>query len=142
MILEMSSYYSRYRKSSLHSFVKYGLVGVLGLLVDVGLFYLLHKIVGVNYVLANVISSSVAVIHNFFLNSFFTFKVTDQRWKRFLSFYLVALIGMGISSLMLILMVSVWHMDAVVSKVITIFFVAVIQFFVNKRITFRQEHSE
>lgn len=135
----MSSYYSKLKNSELLSFFKYSIVGVMGLVVDLGLFYLLHKVCGVNYLIANFVSSTLAVIHNFFLNSYFTFKVTDNKLKRFISFYLVALVGMGVSSLLLTLMISVMTMDAMIAKVITIFIVAVVQYFVNKKVTFGQK---
>lgn len=137
----MSLYYWKLKNSELISFFKYGVVGVMGLIVDLGLFYVLHKVFGVNYLISNFVSSTIAVIHNFFLNSYFTFKVTDNRLKRFVSFYLVALVGMGVSSLLLALMISIMRMDAMIAKVITIFIVAVIQYFVNKKVTFGQKLS-
>lgn len=131
----MMSLFVRLLKSE---FVKYGLVGVLGLFVDMGLFYLLHEFWGMYYLLANIISSSLAVVHNFMLNSYFTFKVNDKKWKRFASFYLIALVGMGVSSGLLALMIDGFHMESMVSKAISVLVVAVIQYFVNKRLTFGQ----
>lgn len=131
----MMSLFVRLLKSE---FVKYGLVGVLGLFVDMGLFYLLHEFWGMYYLLANIISSSLAVVHNFMLNSYFTFKVNDKKWKRFASFYLIAFVGMGVSSGLLALMIDGFHMESMVSKAISVLVVAVIQYFVNKRLTFGQ----
>lgn len=137
----MSLFYSKLKNSELLSLAKYGVVGVIGLFVDLGLFFLLHKVAGVNYLIANFVSSTVAVIHNFILNSYFTFNVTDNKIKRFVSFYLVALVGMGISSLLLALMISIMAMNAMIAKVITIFIVAVVQYFVNKKFTFGKKLS-
>jgi Predicted membrane protein len=120
------------------SFVKYGIVGVFGLLVDMGLFFLLHEVLGWNYILSNIISSSLAVVHNFIMNSYFTFKVKDKKWRRFLSFYLIALIGMAVSSGLLALMIDGLGMDSMIAKMISVLVVAVLQYFVNKRLTFRQ----
>ena len=129
----MISFFAKLLKSR---FLKYGIVGVLGLIVDMGIFYLLHKMLGMNYIVANIISSSLAVIHNFILNSYFTFKVKDKLLKRFLSFYLIALAGMAMSSGLLALMIDGFMMDSMIAKMISVLIVAMIQYFLNKKLTF------
>lgn len=119
-------------------FVKYGIVGVFGLIVDMGIFYILHKMLGVNYIISNIVSSTLAVIHNFILNSVFTFKVRDKLIKRFLSFYTIALLGMAISSGLLLVMIDGFKMDSMISKMIAVLVVAVIQYFFNKKLTFNE----
>jgi len=133
----MSSLYIKLSKLGITKFVKYGVVGVLGLVVDMGVFYLMNKELGINYAVSNITSSTLAVIHNFILNSYFTFKVTDDKLKRFLSFYLIALVGMAISTGLLALFIDGLKMDAMISKLIAVFIVAFIQFFFNKKLTFR-----
>jgi putative flippase GtrA len=137
--MKNSGIYQRLNEAGLLKFVKYGLVGVLGLLVDMGVFYLLNKKLGVNYVVANITSSSLAIIHNFILNSYFTFKITDNKLKRFGTFYLIALIGMAVSSGLLILFIDGLKLDSMVSKLITVFIVAIGQFIFNKKLTFRKK---
>ena len=132
----MVSFFVRLLKSS---FLKYGIVGVFGLVVDMGIFYLLHEVLGVNYIISNIISSSLAVVHNFIMNSFITFKVKDRLLKRFVSFYLIALVGMAVSSGMLVVMIDGFSMDSMVAKMISILLVAVIQYFFNKKLTFRKK---
>jgi len=131
----MTSFFVKLLKSR---FLKYGIVGVLGLVVDMGLFYLLHERFGISYIFSNVVSSSLAVIHNFILNSLFTFKVKDKLFKRFISFYLIALMGMVLSSGLLALMIEVFLMDSMLSKMISVLIVAVIQYFFNKKLTFSE----
>ena len=134
--MTISSFCTRFTKPGIISFAKYGIVGVLGLIIDLGIFYLLNKVFGVNYVVSNFISSTLAVIHNFILNSYFTFKVTDKKIKRFVYFYGVALVGMAVSTGLLALMIDVLKLDVMIAKLITIFIVAILQFFINKKITF------
>jgi len=133
----MSSFYTKLLNSDWIKFLKYGFVGVLGLVVDMGVFYLMNKKLGINYVVSNIVSSTLAVIHNFIWNSYFTFKVTDSKLKRFISFYLIALGGMVISTGLLALFIDLMKMDAMLSKFIAVLIVAVIQFFFNKKLTFR-----
>jgi len=133
----MLSSYTKLLSSDVIKFAKYGFVGVLGLGVDMGVFYLMNNKLGINYAVSNVVSSSLAVIHNFIWNSYFTFKVTDSKLKRFISFYLIALVGMVISTGLLALFIDVLKMDAMISKLIAVLIVAFIQFFFNKKLTFR-----
>jgi putative flippase GtrA len=138
----ISTFFRKYGNHGITRFIKYGLVGVLGLVVDMGIFYLMNKKLGINYVVSNITSSSLAVIHNFILNSYFTFNVTDKKLKRFLSFYAIALVGMGISTGLLVVFIDVLKLDSMISKLISIIIVALIQYFFNKKLTFRTKKSE
>lgn len=120
------------------SFIKYALVGVVGLVVDMGLFYVFHELMQINYILSNIMSSSLAVINNFILNSIFTFKVKDKLFYRFVSFFSIALVGMALSSGMLAVLIDVLQMNSMVSKAISVFVVAMIQYYVNKKLTFSE----
>ena len=120
------------------SFLKYALVGMVGLVVDMGLFYFFHEVLNWNYILSNILSSSLAVVNNFILNSIFTFKVKDKLFYRFVSFYSIALAGMALSSGLLIVMIDGMHMNSMIAKAIAVFFVAMIQYYVNKKLTFSE----
>jgi putative flippase GtrA len=147
------------KQKSFRQLVKYGIVGVVGLIIDMGIFYLLVKKFSVHYpfssfisdmlggnmsvgmldiLVSNIISSTLAIINNFLLNSYFTFKVTDKKLKRFASFAGIAVIGMVISSLLLTLFIGIMKIDDMISKVLAIFIVAAIQFGINKFFTFKQ----
>ena len=122
------------------SFIKYALVGVVGLVVDMGLFYFFHEVLNINYILSNIMSSSLAVVNNFILNSIFTFKVKDKLLYRFISFFSIALAGMALSSGMLIVLIDGLHLNSMVSKAISVFVVALIQYYVNKKLTFSERN--
>jgi len=122
------------------SFVKYALVGVVGLVVDMGLFYVFYEILHINYIVSNIMSSSLAVVNNFILNSIFTFKVKNKLFYRFISFFSIALVGMALSSGMLAVMIDGMHLNSMVSKAISVFFVALIQYYVNKKLTFSERN--
>lgn len=136
----ITTFFGKYANRGIIRFIKYGLVGVLGLVVDMGVFYLMNKKLGINYVVSNIISSSLAVIHNFILNSYFTFNVTDKKLKRFMYFYAIALGGMAISTGLLILFIDVLKLDSMISKLISVIIVALIQYFFNKKFTFRTKN--
>lgn len=147
------------KRRGVRQLVKYGLVGLVGLVIDMGLFYLLVNKLAVHYpfseaissflkrnmsvgmldiLISNIISQTLAVINNFMLNSYFTFKVTDNKIRRFLSFVSIAMVGMVISSMLLTLFIGIMGINDMVSKVFAILIVAAIQFMINKFFTFKE----
>ncbi len=91
-----------------------------------------------NVLVANVIGVNIGILTSFVLNRQYNFKVKDRVKQRFISFYTIGLIGLGISSAFLYLFVDLWDMNKVYSKVITIILVAIIQFILNSRVTFKK----
>jgi len=153
--------YNLAKRESIRQLVKYGMVGIVGLIIDIGVYYLLTKIISVHYpfssfitnlvedfvsvditkvdkLISHIISSSLAIINNFLLNSYFTFKVTDKKLKRFASFASIAAIGLVVSSMLFTLFIGVMKMDDMVAKIMSILIVAALQFAVNKFFTFKQ----
>lgn len=68
--------------------IKYGLIGILGLIVDLGIYTTLTYF-KLNVEISNIISSSCGLINNFFWNSFTNFKVHDRILLRFISYVIV-----------------------------------------------------
>ena len=116
--------------------IKYGIIGCFCAVLDFAVYTCLVKFTGLSYVYANVISVHCGIFTSFFLNRQFTFKVKDKTLLRFISFYLVGIVGLLISSGLLILFVEKMHLNELLSKAITVVFVALIQFLLNKYISF------
>ena len=91
---------------------------------------------------ANAVSVTLGITNNFFWNAFLNFKVTDNLIKRFLSFYMVGILGLLISSGMLYFLIEKNHINVIFSKIITIFVITVVQFLLNKLITFKKSKGE
>jgi len=146
-------------RKGIKELIKYGIVGIIGLVIDMGIYYLLVKKFEIHYpfsitikelavlsmtirmidiLISNVISQTIAVINNFILNSYFTFKVTDNKLRRFFSFVGVAAIGMIISSALLTLFIEYAGLSEMLSKIFAILIVAFIQFIINKYLTFKE----
>lgn len=117
--------------------ILYGIIGVFCATLDFAIYTLLCHFEILPYLWANVISIHVGIFTSFFLNRHFNFKVKDKTPQRFISFYAVGLTGLGISSLLLYLMVDIALWNELVCKLITIVMVALVQFFLNKYVTFR-----
>ncbi|WP_165024085.1 GtrA family protein [Dysgonomonas sp. ZJ279] len=148
------------QQKSFRQLIKYGMVGVVGLIIDMSIYYLLVNKFAVHYafsphisnllggnmsvlmlniLISNIISQTLAVINNFVLNSYFTFKVTDNKIKRFFSFVGIACIGMVVSSVLLTLFIGVIGLNNMVAKVFAVLIVAMMQFVINKLFTFREK---
>jgi putative flippase GtrA len=124
--------WQRYR-----SFVLYQLIGVSGVLLDLLLFLLLYNGLGVHEQLATVVSTSAGITNNFLLNSFFNFRKRDGLLKRFLRFYTVGLVGIAVVAVLLLVFHSWLGVDANLVKVASLPVVAVLQFLLNKKWSFR-----
>jgi len=119
--------------------ILYGIIGGFCAAFDFGIYTLLCYFDVLPYLWANVISTHVGIFTSFFLNRSLNFKVKDKTPQRFLSFYAVGLTGLGMSSFMLWLMVDKAGWDELVCKLITIVFVSLMQFCLNKYITFKKQ---
>ena len=122
-------------------FIGYCMIGVLGMIVDFSVFYLCYKIIGIEYTWANVISSHCGIFHNFILNSIFTFKTTDKKFIRFLSYYGISLIGIALGTFLLYVFTDLLGIYPTISKLLVLGIITPIQFFSNKYITFRKKTS-
>lgn len=138
--------------------IKYGAVGLIGFVIDLGVFWLLNNYLKVQYSfssgisdltgnrlsvetadasISHIISSVLAIINNFILNSYFTFKVTDQKIKRFLSFFGIAAVGLVVSTSLLSFFIEVLGLSDLLAKFVSVVIVAILQFGFNKFFTFK-----
>lgn len=120
--------------------LKYILIGVLGLIVDFGIYGLLTHL-QMNVELANVISSSCGIINNFLWNSFINFRVYDRFFLRFISYFLIGQLTTIFTTFSLFIFVDKLGFDNLLVKIAATFVATLIQFIINKLITFRKSRS-
>jgi len=125
--------YNRFR-----NLILYGIIGGFCAALDFCIYTALCYWAIMPYLWANVISIHVGIFTSFVLNRSINFKVKNKVTLRFLSFYAVGLAGLGISELMLYLMVTIGGLNEMLCKLVSIVVVALVQFSLNKYITFRQ----
>jgi putative flippase GtrA len=75
---------------------------------------------------------------SFFLNRSYTFKVKDKIFIRMFKFFSVAFVGYISSVALLYILIDVMHMNEIAAKFLTLFFVLLIQYTLNKKITFKE----
>ena len=121
--------------------VKYVLIGVLGLVVDFGIYTILTHF-KMNVEIANIISSTCGIINNFLWNSYTNFKVHDRMILRFISYFIVGQITTVFTTVSLFIFVTNLGYPHLMVKVIATFMATLIQFVINKVVTFRKAKKE
>ena len=121
--------------------VKYVLIGVLGLVVDFGIYTILTHF-KMNVEIANIISSTCGIINNFLWNSYTNFKVHDRMILRFISYFIVGQITTVFTTISLFVFVTKLGYPHLIVKVIATFMATLIQFVINKVVTFRKAKKE
>lgn len=118
--------------------IAYCIIGCSGTGMDFVIYTVLTGTAGMHYQLANFLSVSIGIINNFFWNCYFNFKTTDRIWRRFVSFYSIGMLGWSLSAGCLWLFIECLGVNPILAKLSTIFFATVVQFSMNKFITFRK----
>lgn len=119
-------------------FILYVIIGSIATAIDMAIFFFLTDVAGLHYLLANAISVFIGIFTSFELNSRFNFKKTDFRLRRFISFAIVCIIGMGLGSLLLTAFYIWMDLAKFTAKILSVVTAGVFQFFFNKNITFRK----
>ncbi len=121
-------------------FIKFGVVGFTGLFVDFGLTWLGKEKLKIQKYVANAIGFSAAATSNYILNRIWTFESHNpQIAKEFSAFILISLIGLGINTFVIWLLVSKTKMNFYIAKVIAIVVVTLWNFLANLLITFNPD---
>jgi dolichol-phosphate mannosyltransferase len=100
------------RKGEILRFLKFCLVGSSGILVNMGLLWLLTEFTGLFYLLSAVISIETSIISNFTLNDFLTFRDRRTRGGRHFLKRLMKFNAISLASLALNL-TALWFLTSV-----------------------------
>ena len=91
-----------FTKGVLLKFIKFGVVGFSGLIIDFVVTYLCKEKLKIHKLLSNAIGFCIAATNNYVLNRIWTFKsVNDKIGVEFAEFFGVSIIGLGINTLVL-----------------------------------------
>ena len=121
----------------LFKFLKFGLVGFSGLLLDFGITYLTKEKLRWNKYLANSLGFAVACTSNYLLNRMWTFRSADPGIAvQFSKFILVSLGGLILNNLILYLLTEKAKLNFYVAKFCAMVLVFFWNFFFNYLFTF------
>lgn len=121
-----------------HAF-KYYLVGASGILVNLGILFVLTEFVGLWYLLSSTIAIYTSITSNFLLNKAWTFRDTVIKQRSFLmygKFIGVSLVGMGIQlgfNYLFVERLSVYYLLAALMSIVI---ASSVNFVLNRRLTF------
>ncbi len=127
--------------------LKFCVVGLSGLAVDMGVLYLLSdpSQLGFGLTRSKVVAAELAIANNFLWNDVWTFRdVSAQqrapyaRWRRFLRFNTICTLGLLLNLVMLNVMFNVFGWNRYVANAIAIGVVTVWNFWLNSRISWFQ----
>ena len=118
--------------------VRFGLVGGVGFVVNIGVYALCVRVVGMDYHVAAVLAWLVAVVNNFVLNRHWTFDARDGRARfQALRFLVVSLVAFGFSLLLLMLFVEAANMGKIPAQALAVGASTPLNFLGNKLWSFR-----
>lgn len=128
------------RLQSLRTFIKFGIVGASGVLVNLGVFSLLLSL-GTNKFLASPIAIEISIVSNFLFNNYWTFRWRKSRDRvriRGLKFNAVSLIALGVSYAGFVAISSAFpEMPPQVPQLIAIIPATLVNYFLNSYWTFK-----
>ncbi len=120
------------------SFVKFGMVGCSGIVVDLGVTWICREKLHHNKYLASATGFCCAVINNYFLNRLFTFNSREGDIPtQLMKFFFIALIGLFLSTVFIYLLQKRTKLNFYVSKVIVIGLVFFWNYGANSFYTFK-----
>lgn len=118
------------------SAIKFAIVGVSGIFVNLMMLYLIVEILSINYLIAGVIATECAILSNFSLNDKWTFLNSHHmpRKNRFLTFQAVSIGGLLINFVIYAILTALgmWYM---IAQLIGIFIAFAWNFVINRRKT-------
>ncbi len=120
-------------KRLLVQFLKFSAVGLSAFAIDYALFVVLH-LLGMSYLIANIVSYTLANIYNFLLSMKFVFsgRTGQSRAQQAVIFAVLSVIGLGLNELFLWLLVQFVLPLPVVSKIIATFLVMIFNYVTRK----------
>lgn len=119
-------------------FVRFGIVGASGMVVDFGVTWLCKEKLHWNKYLSNSLGFILAATNNYFWNRLWTFQSESVEIVReYSTFVLIALVGLGLNNLIIWLLHEKARLNFYLSKLIAIGCVMVWNFSMNYLFTFR-----
>ena len=119
-------------------FIRFGIVGFSGMIVDFGVTWLCKEKLRWNKYLSNSLGFILAATNNYIWNRLWTFQSESQAVAReYISFVVIAVIGLGLNNLIIYLLHERLHLNFYLSKLIAIGCVTLWNFTMNYVITFR-----
>ena len=132
------------KSKRLEELLKFGIVGGSGVLVNMGLLFILTRFLSVRLEIASAIAIEVSILSNFFLNNLWTFKKRDTHvpfWTRLFRYHLVTGLAGIVNYLVLLLLVKTFGLHDMLSNLIGILIGTFINYTLNSLWTWKVRSS-
>lgn len=123
--------------SKFKEFIKYCMIAAVGGIIDLLLFIMLHTYTGIHIQIVNLVSMLTGVTTNFILNYHFNFKAHSKFFRRYFSFLTIGTAGFLVVSIAVFIFVQQLGWNAIIVKISATMFATVIQYLLNRYISFR-----
>ena len=126
---------------NMEDFIKYSLVGLSGVVVNLGLYALLTRYFELSQLIAPIISIESALISNFILNNYWTFgrRFSMNRTRvKFIKFHLVSGLAAIINYLIFLILLLSFGMYDIYANLIGIAIAAVFNYLINSNWTWKE----
>jgi dolichol-phosphate mannosyltransferase len=129
-----------YKAITSKQFLLFSLVGALGVVINMGVFYLTMNKLGFLYIPASIVAFCVAVNFNFIMNKIWTFEdiETDRYLTKNIKYIVLNIGGLLINICVLVFLVKFAHIRPEPAQLIGIFSGLVFNFFGSKKIVFKK----
>lgn len=128
------------RFSWLHNFVLYAVIGLMAAALDYSIFFTLSRFFSFAPEIASLIGNTCGFLFTFSGNTFYNFKKSSHVLFRFISYFSITIGGMTLSTLLIHYAkgkINIYFLKAV----LVLFVIPMIQFILNKKITYRDFSS-
>ncbi|MBT2624948.1 GtrA family protein [Bacillus sp. ISL-32] len=124
----------------------YIIMGIFTTAVNISSFYILVEILDTDYKTATVIAWILSVLFAYITNKIYVFqqKTSDMRslLKEFTAFFSVRLLSLGIDLGMMILLVSQFHTNETLAKILDNVVIVVVNYIASKWLVFKKTTEE
>jgi len=127
------------------TFVRFAIVGFTGTVVDYISYYFLTRFLNLSPLQANPISVELAIIWNFTFNNLWTFsrrQTNKTMFSKFLTFQFVSLGGLMLSQMQILIYTHYINIHDLIAKALTIPLVALFNYAINSKWTFRDKERD
>lgn len=120
--------------------IRFITTGGIGISVNLGLYYLLVHFIGAHYLAGSIIAVTCSTIVGFLLQKFWTFeeKTTDTAHVQFMFYSLVAILNIGLNTLIVYILAGVLTMHYLLAQGAAGGIVAVWSYFIYRELIFKR----
>ena len=126
--------------------IRFGIVGISGIVVNLGILYLLVQFLQINDILASGIATEVSILNNFFWNDLWTFHAVENRkyssrWQRLAAFNIVSAGGVAINLGIFYLLTRWFAVYYLLAQLVGILIAFTWNFLINRNLTWKKAPS-